>query len=461
MRGFDGRRTLARTLVARGQALMEQARYGRAEPVLRRAVAETERSYGRDTLEAAQALTQLATCYKSLARFSEAGPLYQQAFFIVERVSGHESSELASMYHELGALEHAAGNWARGIPLARAAVLMRTRALGARHPLVAGDMMTLAALLDGQKDHEEAETLYTRAIDILERSDGDRRADIPIALNNLAANQQARRRTRRAEHLYRRALAMDTEHFGTKHPRVAFCSNNLAVLLLASGRSREAATLFRSALLTFRETFGAQSPTVGRCLENYAAALRTLKRRQEAMACARRAERILSRIEAVNDQGIAATATINPQLARFRLIVRPSSINRFGVFAEEPIPARRRIIEYTGERIGRREARRRSDLPYSYLFTLEGRWLDGAIGGSGAEYVNHSCAPNVRARRIRGRIHYFSKRTIAPGEELTIDYAYSPRIEPVPCKCGAPSCRGTINRTRRPKSESGSRRQAT
>jgi len=444
----------------RGGALMDQARYRQALPVLRRAVAETQRTYGSDTLEAANALTQLATCYKSLARFSEAGPLYQQAFVIVERVSGREGSELASIYHELGALEHAAGNWARGIPLARAAVRMRIRAVGARHPLVAGDLMTLAALLDGQKEHREAKKLYARAIDILERSAGTEHPDIAIALNNLAAIHQAQKRTTRAEHLYRRALALDTASFGGKHPRVAFCANNLAVLLLASGRPHEAATLFRSALSTFRQTFGAQSPNVGRCLENYAEALRALKRRRDAVACARRAERILSRIDAVNDQGVAVTATINPRFARFRLIVRPSPINRFGVFAEEGIPAGRRVIEYTGERVGRREARRRSNLVCSYLFAMAGYWLDGAIGGSGAEYVNHSCAPNLRARRIQGRILYFSRRAIQKGEELTIDYGYSPDLKRIPCHCGAPACRGTINRTRRPEPGRDSRRRA-
>ena len=38
-----------------------------------------------------------------------------------------------------------------------------------------------------------------------------------------------------------------------------------------------------------------------------------------------------------------------------------------------------------------------------------------------------------------------SKRSIAEGEELTVDYRFSNKIEQVPCRCGAPECRGTIN----------------
>jgi SET domain-containing protein len=165
-------------------------------------------------------------------------------------------------------------------------------------------------------------------------------------------------------------------------------------------------------------------------------------------------------VQAVNDQGVAATATINPERARYRLIVGPSSISRFGVFAEEPIPARRRVVEYTGERIDRREARRRSNLTRSYLFAGDGYCLDGAIGGSGAEYVNHSCAPNLEARIVRGRILYFSLTEIRHGEELTIDYSYPSTIDAIPCRCGAGACRGTINQARRDDGDT-RRRRAT
>jgi hypothetical protein len=186
------------------------------------------------------------------------------------------------------------------------------------------------------------------------------------------------------------------------------------------------------------------------CLENYASALRRIGRPKEATILARRAERIMAAVAAVNDEAVGLTGTINPEHAAFTLAVGPSSIHRLGVFADEAIPPRRKVIEYTGERISRRESRRRWDPRRSYLFTLDRYWtIDGAIGGSGAEYINHSCAPNLQARIMRGHILYFSKRRIERGEELTVDYHYSDEVTRMPCACGAPTCRGTMNVRRR------------
>lgn len=137
---------------------------------------------------------------------------------------------------------------------------------------------------------------------------------------------------------------------------------------------------------------------------------------------------------------------IDPRHACFRLSIRRSRIHGRGVYALERIPARRKVIEYTGEKISRRETKRRGQGRITYLFTLDDYWtLDGASGGSGAEIINHCCDPNLFTWKLKGHILYMSKRVIEPGEELTVDYRFSDKIERVACRCGAGACRGTIN----------------
>ncbi|HEY2012701.1 MAG TPA: SET domain-containing protein-lysine N-methyltransferase [Bryobacteraceae bacterium] len=137
---------------------------------------------------------------------------------------------------------------------------------------------------------------------------------------------------------------------------------------------------------------------------------------------------------------------IDPQYACFRLVIRESKIHRWGVYAGERIPARRKVIEYTGEKISRRETKRRGSGNVTYLFTLDNYWtIDGAVNGSGAEIINHSCEPNIYAMVLKGHILYMSKREIRRGEELTVDYRFADDVGRVRCCCGATKCRGTIN----------------
>jgi SET domain-containing protein len=138
---------------------------------------------------------------------------------------------------------------------------------------------------------------------------------------------------------------------------------------------------------------------------------------------------------------------VDARHACFKLLVKPSKIHRWGIYAGERIPARRKVIEYTGQRISRRETKRRADeREFNYLFTLDPYWcIDGAVGGSGAEFINHSCDPNCYASIQKGHILYMSARVIRPGEELTIDYRFDPHVERVSCACGSTVCRGTIN----------------
>ncbi|MGD0429324.1 MAG: SET domain-containing protein-lysine N-methyltransferase [Candidatus Acidiferrales bacterium] len=140
---------------------------------------------------------------------------------------------------------------------------------------------------------------------------------------------------------------------------------------------------------------------------------------------------------------------LDSNLVCFRLRIRRSRIERLGVFTEETIPPRKRVIQYTGERISKREVARRTARMFLaekagrvYMVRVNGRsTLDGAVGGSGAEFINHSCDPNLSMRRIRGQMFLYSFRKIRAGEELTVDYGFRCSC---PCRCGSSNCRGTM-----------------
>jgi hypothetical protein len=220
---------------------------------------------------------------------------------------------------------------------------------------------------------------------------------------------------------------------------VATTLNNLGVFYKMLERFSDARPLYERVLSIFEKNLGAAHPNVATALVNYARLLQA-----EAAAAEKRARRLEADLKTTSTQ--AGKRKVDSGVARFRLAVRPSRIHRWGLFAEQTIPAGKEVIEYTGERISRGEIRRRAGRKLHYFFRLDKYWaIDGHVGGSGAQYVNHSCDPNVEIRRIDGHILYFSKRRIPAGEELFLDYRFRKSGPKVPCRCGAANCRGTIN----------------
>ena len=140
---------------------------------------------------------------------------------------------------------------------------------------------------------------------------------------------------------------------------------------------------------------------------------------------------------------------LNAKFTCFKLVIRRSKIHRYGVFAGERIPANRKVIEYTGKRLNRKQAKIRGDGDYTYLFAIDSYWtLDGAVDGSGAEIINHSCNPNLVSRIMKGHVLYMSLHTIKQGEELTVNYNFDKDVRTFPCSCGAPTCGGAIGKTK-------------
>lgn len=133
-----------------------------------------------------------------------------------------------------------------------------------------------------------------------------------------------------------------------------------------------------------------------------------------------------------------------------------SAIHGRGVYARELIPDGTRVLEYTGERITKAEAKRREQQRLArkrrggddsvYIFVLNQRYdLDGRTRQNIARLINHSCAPNCRAETIRGRIWIIARRDIPAGAELTFDYGFGfPKWARHPCRCGSPRCPGFI-----------------
>jgi hypothetical protein len=130
------------------------------------------------------------------------------------------------------------------------------------------------------------------------------------------------------------------------------------------------------------------------------------------------------------------------------LEIRKSPIDGKGCFASAFFPKGRKIAEYAGELISRREVARRIRTRRKHrICALNSYWsLDGSRGGNGTHYINHSCRPNSYMRITHGHLLFFALRDILPGEEITCDYISTHHPDDYRCRCRASECRGTINK---------------
>jgi SET domain-containing protein len=130
-----------------------------------------------------------------------------------------------------------------------------------------------------------------------------------------------------------------------------------------------------------------------------------------------------------------------------RIERRNSKLHGWGVFARQDIPKNKRIIAYTGEKVGSAESlkreRRYLKTGNIWCFKLNSRWvIDGHVGGNDARYINHSCTPNCYTQIVDGIIWVRAARNIRKGEELTYNY-YTDGEGRIRCLC-KPGCKTLI-----------------
>ncbi|XP_058769896.1 histone-lysine N-methyltransferase ASHH1-like isoform X2 [Vicia villosa] len=128
----------------------------------------------------------------------------------------------------------------------------------------------------------------------------------------------------------------------------------------------------------------------------------------------------------------------------------------WGLLADEDIKAGQFVIEYCGEVISWKEAKRRSHtyetqgLTDAYIISLNAsESIDATRKGSIARFINHSCQPNCETRKwtVMGeiRVGIFARQDIPIGTELAYDYNFEWfGGAKVRCLCGAPKCSGFL-----------------
>ncbi len=126
--------------------------------------------------------------------------------------------------------------------------------------------------------------------------------------------------------------------------------------------------------------------------------------------------------------------------------IRESPIHGRGLFAVEAFERDEIVAVKGGHIFNRRTLEEIAPLVGAAEIQIGEDLFIGPLDASGREgsmiYSNHSCEPNIG---VRGQIIFVALRAVAPGEELTHDWATTDDdTYSMECLCAAPSCRRII-----------------
>jgi uncharacterized protein len=116
----------------------------------------------------------------------------------------------------------------------------------------------------------------------------------------------------------------------------------------------------------------------------------------------------------------------------------------FGVYAIDAVAAGEIVSVWGGYIV---DAEQLETLPHEVqqhtVQIEEGLYLATIGGAETADFINHSCDPNLG---LRGQITLVALRDIAVGEEVCFDYAMTDctPYDEFECHCGSPNCRGIV-----------------
>jgi SET domain-containing protein len=129
----------------------------------------------------------------------------------------------------------------------------------------------------------------------------------------------------------------------------------------------------------------------------------------------------------------------------YLMAVRSSPINGRGLFAKAALPARRKLGELSGRMVKLPQAWRDAEGNAKiYLVQVADHWALDCSEGNAFRLVNHSCDANCYLRVFNRRVEVYTRRPIAAGQELTVDYVETPHRKGMQCRCGAANCRGVL-----------------
>ena len=253
----------AEALNNQGVHLFNDGRYRDAEESYAKAIA-IWRENGSASLAAG--LNNLGALYRALGKYAESEAQYLEALQIQTSLFGKDSIQSANVLNNLAQLYRTEGRLKDALPLARKSVALTEEG----NPALVDRLATLGSTYADLGQPDEALALFDRAAHLAESTPGVPPRRLAGVLNNMAEVHISQRRFEQAEPLARRAISLWERSVEPGHPNIAVGLNNLAQALRLQGKYAEAEPLYRRSLQILETRLGPDHPDFAKALTNLA-----------------------------------------------------------------------------------------------------------------------------------------------------------------------------------------------
>jgi tetratricopeptide (TPR) repeat protein len=292
-------------LLSEGKALTWAGNYSAAAQAFRQALtaAEGANAGERSLVEIHDAL---ASVYAEAGRYAESEHEYRRALALTEKSQGRRSLDYALLVASMAMLPTQMGNREAVAPLLGEAIIANRES--GRNRELAIVRVCLAQILLDAKRYAEAESVLLEAQGDLAALKTENPKLVAELLNELGLLRFEQRRYKESAELDSEALQMFQDVMGDAHPALIGPLNNLALSYLKLGRLNEAELKLNRAMGICSRTLGEDHATYGALLESYAVVLRKLDRKHEAKAVSTRSQQITRAYQRRN--GVGATISV-------------------------------------------------------------------------------------------------------------------------------------------------------
>ena len=253
--------------------LQELGDYAGAKALLEKALASTERNYGKDHPSTTRLYSNLASVLTDLADYEGARALLKKALASDEKNFGRDHPSTAISYSNLAGVLQDLGDYEGARILLEKSLASNEKNFGNDHPSTARSYSNLALVLQDLGDYEGARVLLEKALASNEKIFGKDDPSIALRYSNLALVLRDLGDYEGAKVLLEKTLASNEKNFGKDHPSTTRSYSNLALVLQDLKDYEGARVLLEKALASNEKNFGEGHPSTARSYSNLATVL--------------------------------------------------------------------------------------------------------------------------------------------------------------------------------------------